>query len=500
MAKNGNVKFKRAEVERAEKIYVLISDALDGEIELKDTSKQAKYLPIPSSCKNASVNDASYKAYVTRAVYYNVTQPTRDALVGQLFLRAPVVEVPPELEPMINNINGEGLNLSQLVRKLANYVLPFGRAGLLADFPKTEGDVTIGQIKSGEIQPIIKLYEPWSIRNWLVQKVGNAKKLVLLVLDEAYETTPEANEFDIEIKIRQRVYRLINDECSVTVYEDEKQTSSHIVNGSDGNPLDVIPFEFVGSENNDAEVDSPPFYNLAILNLAHYRNSADYEESCFLLGQPTLATSGLTQEWVDMNFAGGITLGARGSIPLPEGGKAELLQVEPNTLAFEAMGHKEQQMISIGAKILKPTSNVERKQSEIEIEAASSRSILLTIKSNLELAMLACMKHAANFIGVDGEAIKLELNDNFDLQSMAPEQIRFLIELYKENTICFEEIRDNLLRSGLANLDLATVKTRLTEDKTMKDALVSELDKKAAEAKANPVGIPPVKKKKPSTK
>lgn len=490
MAK-GSVKFERAEVTNAKKIYQLISDALDGESELKHPNKQATYLPIPSSCKNASINDASYKAYVTRAVYYNVTQPTRDALVGQLFLRDPVAEVPSEMEPMLKNINGEGLNLPQLIRKAANYVLPYGRGGFLADFPKTEGDVTLGQIQSGEVQPIIKFYEPWSIRNWLVQKIGNTKKLVLLVLDEAYESIG-VDEFEVETKIRQRVYRLVNNECVVSVYDEDLLTSTQKIYDSKGVPLSVIPFEFVGSENNDSDVDAPPFYNLAILNLGHYRNSADYEESCFLLGQPTLSVSGLTQDWVDTNFKDGITLGARGSIPLPEGGKAELLQVQPNTLAFEAMGHKEQQMISIGAKILKPNSTVERKQSEIEIEAASSKSILMTIKSNLELAMLACMKHAANFLGVADTAIKLELNDNFDLQSMAPEQIRFLIELYKENTICFEEIRDNLLRSGLANLDVETVKTKLTEDRTMKDALVPALEIEAAKAKANPpVGTTP---------
>lgn len=494
MAKNKqtSVKFERLEVVRAKVQYELIEDALEGEIALKHPNKQTKYLPLPSSCKNASVNDSSYKAYLTRAVYYNVIQPTRDALVGQLFLRQPVVEVPTQMQPMIENINGEGLNLSQLIRKAANYVLPYGRGGFLADFPKTDSDVTVGQIESGEVQPIIRFYEPWSIRNWHISKEGNRKKVTLLVLDESYEyVTTDA--YEVETKIRQRVYKLVGGQCVVEVHQDEIPVTSQVVKDSKGVPLDHIPFEFIGSENNDPDVDSPPFYNLAILNLAHYRNSADYEESCYLLGQPTLATSGLTQDWVDTNFADGITLGARGAIPLPEGGKAELLQVEPNTLAFEAMGHKEQQMISIGAKILKPNSKVERKEAEIQIEAASSRSILMTIKTNLELAMLAAMKHAANFLGVDNKSIKLELNDNFDLQSMAPEQIRFLIELYKENTICFDEIRDNLLRSGLANLDLETVKKKLTEDRTMKDALVPALEIKAAEAKANPVGNQPPK-------
>ncbi len=488
------VKFKRDEAEKAEQKYKLIEDAIDGEIAIKRFYNQTRYLPIPSSCANASQTDPQYVSYLTRAVYYNVTQPTRDALVGQLFLRAPVVELPTEMELMVNDINGEGLNLAQLIRKAANYVLPYGRGGLLADFPTTEGSVTLDQLESGEIRPTIKFYEPWSIRNWRVRKVGKFQKLILVVLDEAFEKESQ-DEFETKTEIRQRVYKLINNEVTVSVYEDEKLTSGPIkVLDSTGTPLTEIPFRFIGSENNDSDVDEPPFYGLASLNLGHYRNSADYEESCFLLGQPTLAMSGLTQDWVENNFKDGITLGARGSIPMPEGGKAELLQCQPNTLAFEAMQHKEEQMIAIGAKILRPNSQVEKKQAEIEIEAASQRSVLMTIKTNLELALLASLKVCAGFVGADPDSIKLELNDNFDLQSMAPEQLRFLIELYKENMIAFVEIRATLIRSGIATLPVDEVKSELVADKTMKDSLVSELDKQKAMKPATPVG------KKPSTK
>jgi hypothetical protein len=55
----------------------------------------------------------------------------------------------------------------------------------------------------------------------------------------------------------------------------------------DGEAWNYIPFTFVGSVNNDETPDLPPLYDLAVLNVAHYRNSADYEESCYMVGQPT---------------------------------------------------------------------------------------------------------------------------------------------------------------------------------------------------------------------
>ena len=99
--------------------------------------------------------------------------------------------------------------------------------------------------------------------------------------------------------------------------------------------IPFIPFAFVGAVNNDAQPDTPPMLDLANLNLAHYRNSADFEESAFVMGQPQLVITGVTEDW--KTEQGLVTFGARGALVLPIGGDAKLLQVSPNTLAKEAM-------------------------------------------------------------------------------------------------------------------------------------------------------------------
>ncbi len=468
-AVESKVSFKREELEAAEKKYQIIEDSIAGEIAVK--ARGATYLPIPSSCETASVFDPQYVSYQTRAVYYNVAQPTRDALVGQIFLRPPMIDLPESLEGMRNDTNGEGLTLEQLIRKTANYVLPYGRGGLLSDFPSTDGEVTRAQLRNREIQPIIQFYEPWAIRNWRVNRTRAGNQLVLLVLDEVFEYTLEDKEFEITNAIRHRVYRMRENGCTVQVYQPQGTgerlavTPETVVKDANGEALSEIPFEFIGSENNDVDIDEPPFYNLANLNIAHFRNSADYEESSFLVGQPTPVYSGLTEDWVENYFDGGVAFGARTSVPLPEGASAQLLQAAPNSLAFEAMIHKEDQMIAIGAKILNPQRNtVEKKQAEIEIEAASQRSVLTTIVDNIELAMTKSLQRVAAFVGEGGDSVKIELNRNFDLTSASPEEIRWLIELWKESMITFPEIRENLRRTGFAN-------PTLTDDDAMAEIL-----------------------------
>lgn len=461
------VETTREEYTTSLKKYEMIDDALNGELAVK--AKGVKYLPAPVFTED---DPARYAAYSTRAVFYNVTLPTRDALVGQIFLRPPKIELPDQLKILETNINGEGLSLSLLVKKAANHVVPFGRGGFLADFPETGGrELTVKDVESGDYSPFIQFYSPWAIINWQVEKIRNKQKLTLLVLKEAYETRT-ANDFKIEVKVRHRVYRLVNDVCSVEIYEESISKSKTVVKDYKGIPLTEIPFEFIGSENNDADVDEPPFYNLANLNIAHFRNSADYEESVFLVGQPTPVYSGLTEDWVNNYFKDGVPFGSRASVPLPENATAMLLQALPNSMAFEAMVHKEEQMIAIGAKIINPNRTVERKEAEIEIEAASQKSVLMTIKDNLQQALVLSLKRCCSFVGADPESIKIELNDNFDLTSMSAEQLRYLTEVYQGGGIAFTEYRENLRRSGIAKLKDDEAKTEIMADQKMKEALM----------------------------
>jgi len=358
------------------------------------------------------------------------------------------VKLPSVMAAMETDLNGEGLGVEQLIRRAANHVLPYGRCGFLADYPRTKGQVTQADVEAG-VRPVVRFFEPWAVINWKVEKVGDVKKLVLLVLKEAYEDNEE-DEFSIQIKHRHRVYRLKDNEVSVQLYkENTKDGEPILLKSASGEALKEIPFQFAGSENNDSEIDQPPLYSMASLNVAHYRNSADYEESVFLVGQPTPVYSGLTADWVDNYFKKGVPFGSRASVPLPENAEAKLLQAQPNTLAFEAMRQKESQMIAIGAKLINPKSTVERKEAEIQIEAASQKSVLTTIKDNLQNAMLSCLIQAASFANANPQEIELELNDNFDLTSLTGEELRWLLELFNNSTLSFDEFHENLRRSGI---------------------------------------------------
>ena len=469
------VQTKRPELAAKLAQYTMIEDALAGQEAVK--AKKTDYLPRPNEIDpNSEEALARYTAYLTRAVYYNVIEPTREALVGQLFLRPLKCELPESMQPMLDDMNGEGLSAEEVVRQAANHVLPYGRGGFLTDFPRTGGEVTQADLENG-VRPTIKFFSPWTILNWRVRRVGNRHKLVMLVLQEATEKANTNNQFAVEVEHQYRVYKL-SDSGQVTLEmwdeDHEGPIETLTINGQDGQPLDEIPFEFIGSRNNDVDVDEPPLYGLAVLNLAHYRNSADYEESCFMVGQPTPVFAGLTDDWVESHFDKGIVLGARGAVPLPEGGKGSLMQAEPNTLAFEAMTHKEDQMIAIGAKIIRPQNNVERKEEEIKNEVAGQRSILMTIRNNIQSAFLKSLERAAAFVGASPDEIEAELNDNFDLSSMTAEEIRWQIELFTKRMIPYKDVHENLRRSGLVKGTPEESQDAIKKDQAFIDSVTPE--------------------------
>ena len=448
-----NVSYVRKELKEALKRYTLIRDCLKGQLAIKN--KGTTYLPMPSIESDADSTSKRYAAYLLRAVFYNVTKRTLNGLCGQIFVRDPVVEYPAELKVVIDNADGSGVSLTQLAKAATEYTLGFGRAGLFVDYPSVEGTATKADLAKGEIRPTLTVFAPEKIINWRTTTRGALTLLSLVVLEECY--IAEDDGFEAVEKTRWRVLRLENDVYTVQLY-DLGRNGGQAVAGTKVIPTDAegknfseIPFSFIGALNNDSVVDEPPMYDIASLNIAHYRNSADYEESTFMVGQPTPVFTGLTEDWVTNVLKGKVMLGARGAVSLPTGGDAKLLQANPNTMPYEAMQHKEKQMVALGARIVEQRSVV-RTAKEAGMDESTETSVLSSIAKNVSSAFTWGLQQAAKFQGADTTKLSFALNTDFDLAAMTPEQRRQLISEWQAGAIAWEEMRSNLRKSGIASL------------------------------------------------
>lgn len=479
-----NISFTRPEYTKLLPKWQLVRDCCLGEQDIKAAGD--KYLPRPNPTDTTEQNKRRYEQYVARAVFVNATKHTLSGMTGTVMAVDPAIELPKVIEPLKDNADGSGVTLQQLSTKALEHVIKYGRAGLWVDYPAVD-EATVQQQVAGEVRPFVLLVDNLDIINWRTSVINGVVKLSLVVIQEQYVKTDDG--FERSYDDQWRVLYLDDagfycvDEWIRDVEAEKAASAGNAVpvrryklrssqnlphhfepKDSAGNRLDYIPFVFIGADNNDSVPAQPPLYDLASLNIAHYRNSADYEEACYIVGQPTPYLSGLTEDWVKDVLKGRVELGSRAAIMLPENGTAGLIQANPNSMPKEAMESKEKQMVALGAKLVEQ-KQVQRTATEAGYDRANEVSVLAQIANNVSSAFQQALKYAANFLDVSlSDEIKFKLNTDFVFASSDATQIQAIVAAWQSNAITWEEMRRKLKRSNVAFEDDEQAKEKISEE------------------------------------
>lgn len=393
------------------------------------------------------------KLYRDNAHFTNFTGRTKSGLVGSIFRKEPHISLVKEIQYLEDDCTGYGETLQKFCQEVTGEVTMLGRYGILTDFPKVEEGLTAYDIERLDIKARFSKYPTESIINWNEQRINGKYQLSLVVLLEVSDALDD-DGFTWKEQKQYRVLRLINGVYVQELYnEDEELIDSYIPTDASGKTWEYIPFEFIGSEDNDADTDPLPLYDLAMLNIGHLKNSADYEESVFVCGQPMLTISSdlSAQEWEAAN-PGGIKIGSRKGLQLGPGGNARFLQASPNVMADEAMRRKEQQAIMIGAKLITPTVSNETAEAA-RMRYSGETSILTVIAHNIEDAIVKSIWHALRFTtaswdSYENEDIILTLNDQFFDVMLDANTIMAQIQLAEKGIIAVTDVRTLLRKHG----------------------------------------------------
>jgi hypothetical protein len=127
------------------------------------------------------------------------------------------------------------------------------------------------------------------------------------------------------------------------------------------------------------------------------------------------------------------------------------------------MDSKERQMVALGARLVEQ-KEVQRTATEAELEAASEGSSLASATKNVSAAFEWALKWAARLVGQPDSGVKFELNTDFDIARMSPEEQAKLIDSWMKGAITFEEMRAPLKKAGIATEDDATAKAKIAKD------------------------------------
>ena len=362
--------------------------------------------------------------YENGAICYNFTKRTLAGMVGSVMRKDPEQIIPPEMEYLLRNADGSGVGLWQHAQDTLMEINSIGRGGLLVDAPETAA-ATAAEQNAGLLNPVIAFYTAENIINWRLTRVGSVNRVTMVVLREVWEYSEPGAEFETKFGEQYRVLDLIDGRYRQRIYRFDAE------GGAQGEVIEIfpelgeqlrgkIPFTFIGASNNDATIDDAPLLPLAELNIGHFRNSADNEESSFVVGQPTLfiapGENMSMEQWAEAN-PHGVRMGSRSGHNIGYGGNAFLVQAGENNLAKQNMLDKENQAIQIGAQLITPTQQITAESARLQ--RGADTSVMATIARNVSMAYTDALRWVAAMLGLrEGTEIEFKLNMEFFLQPM----------------------------------------------------------------------------------
>jgi hypothetical protein len=452
----GDVTSQHADYKVALPRWTKVGDAASGEDAVK--GKGADYLPQPNAQDRSAENSARWTAYIARAVYYNATGRTLNGLLGLAFDEDPVVTVPPAIDAVQTDASGSGVTLFQHAQATLAEVLKTGRAGLLVDYPPTPAPISKADEARGDVRPTLSFYAASAVINWRTTQRAGKTILSLVVLSEEHEEedgfatkcVPQYRVLRLDGVYAVEIWRKVRDATNV---EQWAIVDQYTPLRGDGRPWDMLPFQFIGAQNNDWTVDDAPLYDIAVLNIAHYRNSADYEDSVYTVGQPQVWMSGLDTEWVKMLETKGVYFGSRSILPLPVGGAAGIMQAEPNTLAKEAMGGKETQMAALGARLLQALPTSVKTATQQRSEDTVAHSVLSLCCENVSAGYRIALTWYALFANAGDTGIEFTISTEFSQNAIDAPMLTALVQAVQAGQLPLSAFWERLRTVGLIPAD-----------------------------------------------
>ncbi len=399
-----DITFVRPEHRAAMPLWKIIRDVCRGADAVKSAGHA--YLlrldPADRSARNRRRNEG----YLARAVFYPVAANTKTGLLGLAFRKAPTVQASEKLAVLEQNADGAGTGLCQQSQVVLEHILETGRHGLYADY------------STRDKRPVIVSYQAEDIVNWRTETIDGRTRLTLVVLREVVE---EPDGYGFKLRTRYRELALENERfvCRVWKRSGEEETGAYLVDSeitpqgaASAGFWDEIPFAFIGAQNNDPTLDEPPLGALVEINLGHYRNSADYEDSVWFCGQVQPWMSGLDREWRTHLEETGVKVGSRTPLLLPKDGSFGYAQAQPNMLAKEAMDSKRDYMVALGARLIEQNSAV-KTATQAGSEQTTSTSLLSICVSNVSEAYTRVLNWCAIWAGIKSEECRYTISQEF---------------------------------------------------------------------------------------
>jgi hypothetical protein len=384
---------------------------------------------------------AAYEKYKDLSSFYGATGRTVDGLVGLIFSKKAIKELPPLVQYLDDNADSRGSTLRDLAKKACNEAFISPRSGLLVARPSTPQGTSAASAVTNNLIPKILHYRFEDIINWNYEVIDNVEKLALLVLREL---KTKRTGYKIEVEYQYRVLELIDGVYNQSLYDH----AGSIVNVIE--PVLVnnvtsreIPFYFIecGSEGKAIIND------LVDMNFHHYQVSADYNSknhfSSFTIYYETGAQSGQ-----NMLMGNGVKW-SNNQVDASFG----ILQPDGNADALRlSLQDDEQRMAALGAEALKPRSSGAESAEAKSLDHVAQNSTTADVAITVSEAFVKAINFASRWMG-GKEDTNYQLNTDYNPTGMNAQSLTALLAQLQGGGISYETYYENLQRGEIASTE-----------------------------------------------
>lgn len=427
--------------------WKLIRDAFLGEKEVK--SNGTAYLP-----RLSGQSKDDYFAFVRRATFTNFTARTSRALMGTIFRRSPVVSgVPENRKEILDNFTDEHQTFFEFEKAITREVVMVGRCGVLVDVDPAGVNLPYGTLIIAE-----------NIMDWQVELINGRMMLTDVVIRELrLERTFDINRglFRESFVAYRRLVLQPNEETGQMEYRqilyeafegDADLKDSNIVDEitptQRGVPLDHIPFRFFGSFSHLPSIEPSPLYDIARMNMSHYRTSALLKHGLFFVGLPIYwAEVGNTAEGGDYRIGPSVVW------EIEKGCKAGIMEFNGQGLGFmfKSLDKEEQDIATLGGRIIGVRGTaVSESDNQVALSQRNETAVLLDITQVMDAGMTWILKQVLRWADVPENLLAdvgVEFNKDFLIDQKGAREFRAVQAMYKDGLLPVEVFYDYMRKA-----------------------------------------------------
>ncbi|THD35704.1 MAG: DUF4055 domain-containing protein [Sphingomonas sp.] len=442
-------------------IWLRNRHVIDGERAIRQNCEA--YLP-----RHPHMTVGEYRSFIHRVPFFPAASRTLAGLIGLMFRKAPTIQAPENLLPILNTITRRGDPIGKLGEMVARELLITNFIGLLVDYPPSPVGLSLSQAQATGHRPSINLYRAESILKATPGIVGNRQVLVRVCLKEE------------DGSVRELV--LIDGVYTVIMHRDDGTGSlvpeEPVIPLANGKPLDRIPF-VIGNTEGSWEPTIPPMSDMCAHNIQYFLAQANLAQTHHFSSTPIYVVTGADVKPEDLP----VYPGAAWTFD-KETAKAEILEYKGTSVEAlrQSIQDIKEEMAAIGSRILASEKAAKEAADALAIRRASENAVLASTARIVSRIVNDALHLIEYWMGLGEGTLEFEVNTDFNPSALSSLDLTARLALVQANVISKEAFIEMMIDSG----DLPE-----TFDYDLDQSKIAEEDASLPPTDTGPV-IPPI--------